>query len=305
MNSLIQKKVIREIECGSNFSYILSDNNIFLSTEYKVLQSQTNSFLVKCMKMMYNGKIQLYYHTNSLKSFANLIPSLDADGFMIIVTDLLSNIINVKHNGFLSCQNIDISFERIYVDPSTKKVSLVYLPISKRIYNDNSMFENEIRTGLVKLISGVSTISTFKTMQLSANLSNGSLSIEDVYDKLKGIEDDIPLTQPIVKEHPASVCTLRIKALNAPINMELLINKDEYIIGKKTELCDGVINFNPMISRSHCKICRRGTQYTITDLQSANGTFVNNTRLQPNIPKTMKNGDVIRLANTDFQVSIK
>lgn len=305
MNSLIQNKIIMEMQCGLNFSYILSDNNIFLSTEYKVLQSQTNSCFVKCMKMMYNGKIQLYYHTNSLKSFATLIPTLDADSFMMIVTDLLSNIINVKHNGFLSCQNIDFSFERIYVDLSTKKVSLVYLPISKRIYNDNSMFENEVRTGLVKLISGVSALSTFKTMQLSANLSNGSLSIEDVYGKLNGFKDDIPVTQPMVAEHPVSAGILRITALNVPINIELLINKDEYIIGKKTELCDGVINFNPMISRSHCKICRRGTQYTITDLQSANGTFVNNMRLQPNIPKTIKNGDIIRLANTDFQVSIK
>lgn len=44
--------------------------------------------------------------------------------------------------------------------------------------------------------------------------------------------------------------------------------------------------------------------YTITDLQSANGTYVNKIRLQPNQPYPINNGDIIRLANSDFQVSI-
>lgn len=57
MNALIENNYIKEIECGSNFSYILNDNSTFLSTEYKVLQSQANSCFVKCMKMMYNGKV--------------------------------------------------------------------------------------------------------------------------------------------------------------------------------------------------------------------------------------------------------
>ena len=59
-----------------------------------------------------------------------------------------------------------------------------------------------------------------------------------------------------------------------------------------------------MISRVHCRIDRRDEDYTITDLQSANGTFVNRIKLQPGTPQIIKNGDIIRLANSDFQVSI-
>ena len=303
MNALIENNYIKEMECGSNFSYILSDNSTFLSTEYKVLQSQANSCFVKCMKMMYNGKVQLYYLTKGLKSFASMIPSLDADNFLTIVSNLLSDIIDVKHNGFLSCQNIDISFERIYVDPTTHKVSLVYLPLSKRIYDDNSSFENEIRTGLVKLISGVSTLSTPKTMQFSADLSNGTLSIEDLYARIKGGRS-IGGGQTDVGGGRAGFGLLRIIAMNAPTRVEIEVTKDEFIIGKKKELVDGVISFNKMISRSHCKISRRGSQYMVTDLQSANGTYVNKVRLQPNQPCQIKNGDVIRMADSDFQVTI-
>ena len=308
MNTLIENNYIKEMECGSNFSYVLSDNSTFLSTEYKVLQSQANSCFVKCMKMMYNGKVQLYYLTKGLKSFASMIPNLDAENFLTIVANLLSDIIDVKHNGFLSCQNIDIAFERIYVDPTTHKVSLVYLPLSKRIYDDNSSFENEIRTGLVKLISGVSAISSPQNMQFSADLSNGTLSMEDLFARIKGSKIvsgwQSYIGQTDVGGGKASCGLLRIIAMNAPTRAEIAVTKDEFVIGKKAELCDGVIDFNKMISRSHCRINKRGSQYTITDLQSANGTFVNKVRLQPNQPHPINNGDVIRLANSDFQVSI-
>lgn len=308
MNILIENKCIKEIECGSNFSYVLNDNSIFLSTEYKVLQSQANSCFVKCMKMMYNGKVQLYYITKGLRSFASMIPNLEADNFLTIVTNLFSDIVDVKHNGFLSCRNIDLSFEHIYIDPATLKVNLVYLPLSKRIYDDNSSFENELRTSLVKLISGVSTLASPKSIQFSGCLSNGTLSIEDLYANIKGGKGAIGKNSDIElkdsEDVPPHFDQMRIIAMNAPVRIEIVVNKDNFVIGKKAELCDGIIGFNNMISRSHCRINRVGEKYTITDLQSANGTYVNKMKLLPNQPHPINNGDVIRLANSDFQVRI-
>ena len=304
MNALIENNYIKEMECGSNFAYLLTDNSTFLSTEYKVLQSQTNSCFVKCTKMMYNGHVQLYYLTKGLKSFASMLPNMDADSFITIATNLLCDIIDVKHNGFLSCRNIDIVFERVYVDPATLKVSLVYLPLSKRIYDDNASFENEIRTGLVKLISGIYALSSPKTTQFSADLSNGTLSMEDLYARIKdGSRSGADMCKESQRE-VTSTGLLHIIAMNAPTRVEFVINKDSFVIGKKAELCDGIIDFNKMVSRSHCRITRQGTQYMITDLQSANGTYVNKVRLQPNQPSPINNGDVIRLANSDFQVAI-
>lgn len=297
MNVHVEKGYITEMECGSNFAYILSDNSAFLSTEYKVLQSQDEGYFVKCMKTTYNGKIQFYYLTSGLKSFSSMLATLDVENFITIITNIFLNILAVKNNGFLTIQNVDVDFEKIFVDPATYKVALIYLPISKRLYSDESTVENELRTNMVKTISGLSTLSSPKTVQIQADLSNGMLSVIDLCDRFKGGK-----TATITNS--AKKGNLRIVAMNSPTRVEVEVNKNNFVIGKNKAAVDGVISFNKMISRVHCRVTEENGIYMVTDLQSANGTYVNNARLQPNQPYTIKHGDVIRLANSDFQVVI-
>ncbi len=61
MNRLIENGSVKEQPCGSNFAYVLEDSGAFLSTEYKVLQSQEDGYFLRCMKFLYNGKMQFYY----------------------------------------------------------------------------------------------------------------------------------------------------------------------------------------------------------------------------------------------------
>ncbi len=98
--------------------------------------------------------------------------------------------------------------------------------------------------------------------------------------------------------------TMVLIAMNAPSRVEIPITKSEFRIGKKSDN-DGIVDFNKMISRQHCIISKKGDQYVICDLQSANGTFVNGERLSAGKTYLLKNGDVVRLANSDFQVVIR
>lgn len=307
MNYLQDKGYLMEKPCGPNFSYVLSDNSMFLPTEYKVLQSQGGGCFVKCMKMQYNGNIQLYYVTKDYKPFSSMLSGLSPDGFMTIVTNLLSDVIDVKHNGFLSCQNVDISLDKIFVEPSTYKVQLVYMPISQKNFGDYSMFENELRSSIVKLITDNSGLHSPKVMQLSASLANGMMPLDNLVAQLKlGNSDQTTYQDPNrTGGSSASGGTMKLTAINAPEHCELVVSKSEFIIGKKADAVDGCISFNKNISRVHCKISRSGAEYKLTDLKSANGTYLNKMRLIPDKPCAVKHGDVIRMANLDFRVSIK
>ena len=45
-------------------------------------------------------------------------------------------------------------------------------------------------------------------------------------------------------------------------------------------------------------------RYYIVDLNSANGTFINKLRIPSGQRHPLKNGDVVRLANSDFMIQI-
>ena len=294
MNLLIESGLIEEIAWGTNFAYILNDKTCFLSTEYKVLQSQANGVFVKCMKMLMNGKTELFYLVDSYKPFSSLLNQIDPERFITIVGNLLASIIGVKNNGFLSCNHIDSSFEHIYIDPNTFKVGLVYLPLNKHEFADDSAFENALRSNLIRVISDFPTLTSPGTKQLAADLRNGMLSMEAIYSRIER------------RGGPALVNaskTMTLISLNAPMRIELKITKPEFTIGK-SDTNDGVISFNNKISRTHCKVSGNGQQFSISDLRSLNGTFVNGVQLQPNEHALLKNGDVVRLANCDFRVVI-
>lgn len=69
--------------------------------------------------------------------------------------------------------------------------------------------------------------------------------------------------------------------MNVPGYFEILIDREETLLGKKRELVDAVIPFNNMISRKHCRISRIDGEFYISDEGSANGTYVNRVRLAP------------------------
>ncbi len=300
MNRLIENHYVSETKYGTNFAYILNDESSFLPTEYKMLQGQSDSIFLKCMKMHFNGKIQLFYLTKTYSSFLSILPKLNPETFLAIVSNLFGSIVEVKNHGFLSCKHIDISFDHIFIDPSTYKVKLVYIPALNNIYDDSSAFESEIRINLIKIISEMSNISSTKTMYLSSDLQNGSVTLESIYLNLSGKSSNM-MKDPVVNESQ-SKAQLRLIAMDVQPRVEILVSKPEFVIGKKQSVVDGVISFNKMISRVHCKVLCKQDQYYIEDLQSANGTYINNVRLQPEIATKIKHGDIVRLANSNFQV---
>lgn len=67
------------------------------------------------------------------------------------------------------------------------------------------------------------------------------------------------------------------------------------IIGREPPL-GGLRLDHPLVARQHAEIRAEGVKLTITDLQSRNGTWVNEVRLLPNQPQLLSSGDAIRIA---------
>ena len=78
------------------------------------------------------------------------------------------------------------------------------------------------------------------------------------------------------------------------------IDKINFTLGKDPS-CDYCIEGNNSVSRSHAKFLVRGSDCFITDMRSTNGTYVNNKRISPNEEMKLKNGDIIRISDEEFE----
>ena len=96
--------------------------------------------------------------------------------------------------------------------------------------------------------------------------------------------------------------TIAIVREDALESVNIPITKENFLIGKSVQMADGVISFNKAISRIHCRIIYIDGRYFIKDEKSVNGTFVNNRMVPVDGQVPIKTGDIIRLANSDFQV---
>ena len=59
------------------------------------------------------------------------------------------------------------------------------------------------------------------------------------------------------------------------------------------------------VSRRHARISRRDDQVFLEDLNSLNGTFLNATRLVPELPYPLKGGDQVQLGKLILTVDMK
>ena len=115
------------------------------------------------------------------------------------------------------------------------------------------------------------------------------------------INDNDSLETEVLSED-MFIPTIAIVREDALESVNIPITKENFLIGKSVQMADGIISFNKAISRIHCRIIYIDGRYFIKDEKSVNGTFVNNRRVPVDGQVPIKTGDIIRLANSDFQV---
>ena len=64
---------------------------------------------------------------------------------------------------------------------------------------------------------------------------------------------------------------------------------------------DIVLDTDQLVSRKHAVLEHTDESFTIQDLGSTNGTYVNGNPLKEKEVKALKNGDVVKIGSTEFK----
>ncbi len=86
--------------------------------------------------------------------------------------------------------------------------------------------------------------------------------------------------------------------------------KDEVVIGREDPISEvfpdvdltGLGGMENGVSRKHAVIHRTGADYTVEDMGSTNGTYINRKKLQPHAPQAIKPGDELRFGKLSLKL---
>ncbi|MFZ9889597.1 MAG: FHA domain-containing protein [Myxococcota bacterium] len=79
----------------------------------------------------------------------------------------------------------------------------------------------------------------------------------------------------------------------APVDITLT---DDHLVIGRSQSC-GIFVDSPELSRNHVQLEKQGHEYTLTDLESRNGVFLNGVRIHSAV---LRSGDTLQMGNVTF-----
>lgn len=84
-------------------------------------------------------------------------------------------------------------------------------------------------------------------------------------------------------------------------NERIAISKQIFKLGKERRKVDYCVADNTNVSRTHADIVYKNGEFYVLDRNATNGTYVNGASVAAGQEKVLKNGDIIKLADEEFQ----
>ena len=116
----------------------------------------------------------------------------------------------------------------------------------------------------------------------------------EVMNEPQGTEMESPAERLVLASPDGST-------LEIPIKNEVVVGREDPISEVFPDL--DLTDFGGMekgVSRKHAVIHRSGADYTVEDMGSTNGTYVNRKKVLPNVPQAIKPGDELRFGKLAF-----
>lgn len=83
-------------------------------------------------------------------------------------------------------------------------------------------------------------------------------------------------------------------------NEKVVVNTQNFIIGKERRRVNYCISDNTSVSRCHVQIVKKGPDYYAVDQNSTNGTFVNGNKAMPHQEVLLNEGAVLKVSDEEF-----
>lgn len=302
MYEFLEDKGLTKIRENENWAYILEDEDKYSKSGYKSAQIQLKNCMLKCAIIRFNGQLKFIYFTEGYVSLLEYLGTATPNSLWHVLGKVLEGFLKVKNYGYLSCENIDINAQNIYIDTKTLEPRLIYVPlVSENNPNMQVNFEASIkRSFLTALRNSNNPMISDKENLLLETFNYTGYGLEEMLQVVLQRAG-----KSYISESPEKrIGVLQIICVDKRIPINYVMKKEMIKIGRKKDN-DIVIDFTNQISREHCCISLKNGKYYIKDTGSTHGTYINKTPCVPEKEFEIHDGDLLRLPGVQFVMKIQ
>jgi hypothetical protein len=100
-----------------------------------------------------------------------------------------------------------------------------------------------------------------------------------------------------------STYQLVLTDINSPSRSFHVPLNNSVTVGRKADLCNIVLDYDNSVSGRHCEISARGGKFYVKDLQSKNGTFINNSKVLSDTE--IFSGNILKIGRLEMKFEIR
>ncbi|MCM1084557.1 MAG: FHA domain-containing protein [Clostridium sp.] len=305
LNELILNNVIYDVSNEHYIGYLLGDNSFFYNTMYQIIQKDVSGDFVKCYKSLQNGHIKLIYDIEGYRLFSSIANVIEENSFFQLIYKLILSLEKIKRNGFISLDAVASSVNRIFIDTKTLSIKFICIPLSTNtVWKEQNLYECGLLNVIADIIAESVYIGNYYMLQLMEDCRSGQFLLDDICNFMySGKYGD---WQTIIGNSYVNdtldIHAIRLCGEEESYGSEIIINKSNFIIGKDAAQCSYAISASNNVSRKHCVISEEYDKWYIEDLESTNGTYLNDVRIRSGQRMPIKSGDKIVIADRHYIV---
>lgn len=296
--------IVKENE--KQLSFLFQENDSYFEMGYLILNQAKLAGMLPYMRTQQNGKEKLCFETGGTERLADVLPRLHEDEIIDLLYAVVFMTQRVEENGFMKKECIWCRYEQIYFDPESRMPLFAVLPITQEFrYADGTDWMDGYEVCLCRMAEYLPEQKKRRIQQLTALYKAKQIGTGELLEEMNRLGNGmsgllVDRMEEIPEEKPEK---LELIYVGKEGTFRFLVEDEDFIIGRGSD-SNGILQVSGKVSRRHCLITKLNRSYFVQDLDSSNGTYVNDTRIPSYELMELEQNDVLCVGDVEFRVQI-